>query len=713
MKLRRKLAMLLASTIVVASVPIMTMAASTSYVTKVVTAPVGSEFETTLVIDVKDRTTATTHQVLYLDLTGAKLDEDKYGTFILPTNIVDIEMNGDKNLKIYLNETVLNEKIYIPIFGRELSDGEVKITIDGAETKAIDDALLVVGIGSDAKVVVAGQSPTQIEKQGEIATITISEPFKNVLNGKDIILTLENSNYEFIDAGKVVPGWGFIDEIGFSAKINSKDNRQIIVTVPSNLNNEAMGKIKLEGIKVNCLNQNIGNEEIKVTVSGENIQEATLVVAENTYEGENIKFNDIRFKQALIDRKVDVNGDNQISEKEMLEITSLNLSNYNISNIEEIGYAKNLKTLWLSHNEIQDIVSLADLDKLMFLDISYNKLKDISNLPENIYELLDIRHNYISLEEDSLSRMKINHLISIGSRVDYTPQIGTVTPSTPSSSSGGGGASTTQLTIEQRINKLSKTEKQNISKRFEEELPYTRLSDTLLLNQFKELTNNKFTDKELQAILDKPESLKELGIDINVISKEITLVPIKDVVFNDVSQEHWANSSIRKAAELGLVSGMPEGTFEPSSPLQIADTFTFLDRVLLLNDVVEMKLSKSIVEKYITNKEHWAFYNMASIGSNLSEETLVAIAKLEDDMISRELLAQILYELTDGKLKVVKEAVKFEDVQQSPYQKAIKYCIETGLLNGVSQNKMSPQKALTRAELMAVLIRLNELLKVN
>lgn len=710
MKLRKKLAMLLASTIIVASVPIMTIAASTSYVSKVVTGPVGSELETTLVVDVKDMTTATTHQVIYLDLTGAKFNEDKYGAFILPTNIVNIEMYGDKTLKICLNETILREKIYIPIFIRESEEGEMSIAIDGDGTKAIDNATVIVAKVSDAKVVVAGQSPTQIEKQGEIATITISEPFKNVLNGKDIILTLEDSDYEFIDAGKVIADWGFTDEIGFSAKIKSKDNRQIIVTVPSNLNNEAVGRIKFEGIKVNCLNQDIGSEKIKVTVSGENIQEATLVVAENTYEGKNIEFNDIRFKQALIDRKVDVNGDNQISEKEMLEITSLNLSNYNISNIEEIEYAKNLKTLWLSHNEIQDIVSLAELDKLTFLDISYNKLKDINRLPENIYQLLDIRHNYINLDEDSLSRMKINHLISIGSRVDYTPQIGTVTPS---SSSGGGGASTTQLTIEQRINKLSDTEKQNISKRFKEELPYTRLSDTLLLNQFKKLTNNKFTDKELQAILDKPESLKELGIDINVISKEIILVPINDVVFKDVSEEHWANSSIRKATELGLVAGMPDGTFEPSSPLQIVDTFTFLDRVLLLNDVVEMKLSKSIVEKYITNKEHWAFYNMASIGSKLSEETLGAITKLEDDMISRELLAQILYELTDGKLKVVKEAIEFQNVQQSPYQEAIKYCIETGLLNGVSQNKMLPQKALTRAELMAVLIRLNELLKVN
>lgn len=284
-----------------------------------------------------------------------------------------------------------------------------------------------------------------------------------------------------------------------------------------------------------------------------------------------------------------------------------------------------------------------------------------------------------------------------------------------SSGSGGGGGTIPSVSqnIEQIVSKLSETEKKDIAKRFNEALPYTRLSGVLSLNQLKELTNNKFTDKELQAILDKPDSLKELGIDINAISQKIALIPIKDAIFNDVSQEHWANSSIRKAADLGLVAGMPNGTFEPSSPLQVADTFTFLDRVLLLNGVTEMKLSKSIVEKYITNKEHWAFYNMASIGSKLSEETLVAITELKDDMISRQLLAQVLYEITDGKLKVVKEAVEFEDVQQSPYQKAIRYCIETGLLNGVSQKKMLPQKALTRAELMTVLIRLNEVLKVN
>ncbi|HHX61048.1 MAG TPA: hypothetical protein GX707_10110 [Epulopiscium sp.] len=60
--------------------------------------------------------------------------------------------------------------------------------------------------------------------------------------------------------------------------------------------------------------------------------------------------------------------------------------------------------------------------------------------------------------------------------------------------------------------------------------------------------------------------------------------------------------------------------FAPNSPLQVTDTFTFLDRVLLLNGATEMRLPRSVVEKYITNKEHWAFANMASVASKLCVE---------------------------------------------------------------------------------------------
>lgn len=80
------------------------------------------------------------------------------------------------------------------------------------------------------------------------------------------------------------------------------------------------------------------------------------------------------------------------------------------------------------------------------------------------------------------------------------------------------------------------------------------------------------------------------------------------------------------------------------------------------------------------------------IGFKLSPNTLKIISQLDDKPLTRELLAQVLFEITEGKLQEVKEVPTFTDLQSSAYQEAINYCVAAGLLNGTSENTMSPQK---------------------
>ena len=279
-----------------------------------------------------------------------------------------------------------------------------------------------------------------------------------------------------------------------------------------------------------------------------------------------------------------------------------------------------------------------------------------------------------------------------------------------SSNSGSTSPTSRPSTVEQIIDKLSEEEKEIILRKFKEDMPYTSLNVGLTLEQLKVFTNNKFSAKEIQEILNNLELLRMLGIEENMLSDQIILKKVKNASFADVSKTHWAHNSIKSAAGLGLVAGMPDGIFAPSAPLQVADTFAFLDRVLLFNGITQMKLPRSTVEKYIIDKEHWAFASMASIGSKLTEETLITINQLETQPIARALLAQVLYEITDGKLETKKQSINFTDAQTSPYIKGIDYCVTTGLLIGTSETTMSPDKELTRAELMAVLIRLDDLL---
>ncbi|MBE6034937.1 MAG: S-layer homology domain-containing protein [Clostridiales bacterium] len=260
------------------------------------------------------------------------------------------------------------------------------------------------------------------------------------------------------------------------------------------------------------------------------------------------------------------------------------------------------------------------------------------------------------------------------------------------------------------LDKLSNSEKQSIIAKFKDYTPYTCLEGKLSITQLKELTNNKLTDKQLQEVIENPKLLNEFGIDLNKLSSSIHLTPLKDVKFLDLGEKHWAYKYVKEASETGFVMGLPDGTFAPNQYLQAEDTFTFLNRVLVLNGKTQMKNSRSTVEKYITDK-NWAFANVASIYSKLNENTIKNISSLEQQPITRDLLAQVLYEVTNGELKKVKDEQKFIDIDESKYKDAINYCVATGLLTGMSNDTMNPKKPVTRAELMAILIRLNEAIK--
>lgn len=292
----------------------------------------------------------------------------------------------------------------------------------------------------------------------------------------------------------------------------------------------------------------------------------------------------------------------------------------------------------------------------------------------------------------------------------YTVNVTRAASESSDSSNSSNTTKPVEVTAAQAIEKLTTTQKEKIAEKFEEEAPYTSLGG-LTIDQLDHLTEGKFTKDQLKEMLTKPEILKALGIDIEALSTSITLNATEDATFTDVQPTHWANESIKEAAKLGLVVGNPDGSFAPSEVLKVSDTFTFLDRLLLLHGVTDMKLSRSTVEKYMTNQEHWAFYSMASIGSKLSEATLEAVAGLGEQAVSRELLAQVIYEITDGKLERTEMDMKFSDMAQSPYEEALIYCVETGVLNGVGDGIMVPGKDLTRAELMTVLVRLDGLLK--
>ena len=280
-------------------------------------------------------------------------------------------------------------------------------------------------------------------------------------------------------------------------------------------------------------------------------------------------------------------------------------------------------------------------------------------------------------------------------------------------STGGDSSDTTQTTSStssnsflNAYNNLSTSKQEEITQKLSKYMPYTLLQTSQDLKWLDELTGSIFTKEQLKALLTDPKALEKMGITLNYV----TLTPIKEMNFKDVANTHWAYGNIEKALQLGLARGMDEENFAPNQALGVADAFTFLDRVLLLNGQMKTKLSRDIVSQYWTDKTNWSYAHKMSIGSKLSEKTLKEVAALQEKPLSRELFAQVLYEITEGKLEIVNEITTFTDIEESPYKEAIVYCNQVGLLKGMNNGKMAPDKTLTRAEMMIVLSKLNELL---
>ncbi|KZS40559.1 hypothetical protein AWE51_06310 [Aquimarina aggregata] len=117
-----------------------------------------------------------------------------------------------------------------------------------------------------------------------------------------------------------------------------------------------------------------------------------------TAYAQNIPFNDINFKNALLNHArvtIDTNGDNQISFEEAENTTFLRIDNANISDLSEIKHFINLGYLSVSINNLTSIDISQNL-KLRELHISQNKLTSIDVSKHLLLKHLNIGYNQLT-----------------------------------------------------------------------------------------------------------------------------------------------------------------------------------------------------------------------------------------------------------------------------------------------------------------------------
>lgn len=270
---------------------------------------------------------------------------------------------------------------------------------------------------------------------------------------------------------------------------------------------------------------------------------------------------------------------------------------------------------------------------------------------------------------------------------------------------------TSGLTIEQILNSLTVIQREQIYSRLKQQLPYTALSYELTEEKLKIATGTLFSDDQIKEMIKKPDYLKTLGIGDNSLVHIITLTNNEGVIYSDIGDEDEGKTAIEEAISLGILKSTPEGVFNPDENVTIETMFEYLDKVLLLNNITDMKLSRSNLELYYKNISLVTYPHIGSIASKLQITTNSQIGEKKiGDNLTRQELAQVIYEVTEGKLGTSGTNINIEDIGDTAYENALRYCANTGILT-VENNCITPSQTVTRREAIQSIIAMNKCIK--
>lgn len=192
--------------------------------------------------------------------------------------------------------------------------------------------------------------------------------------------------------------------------------------------------------------------------------------------------------------------------------------------------------------------------------------------------------------------------------------------------------------------------------------------------------------------------------------------------FTDMPKEHWAYNAVCKMQEKNILSGYPDGTFQPGKNITLGEFATIFTKFFRISpdnksnfftDVSDSHWAKNNVEavrRYIEP-------NYNSIAESLNYYEYFNEAGIVADMpVTREIVIYSLYNIFgyDESIYVEGEEKElFADYKDILYPKVVCIAYKNGVISGENVNGkvyINPQRYITRAEISAMF---NNLLGTN
>ena len=183
--------------------------------------------------------------------------------------------------------------------------------------------------------------------------------------------------------------------------------------------------------------------------------------------------------------------------------------------------------------------------------------------------------------------------------------------------------------------------------------------------------------------------------------------------FNDVKESDWFYDAVAEAASNGIVNGISDTVYEPNGTLTRAMFATMLHRYAG-EPIVDYAIPYTDIEDdaWYTEAVRWAASE--GIVKGLDDKTFAP-----DAPITREQMAAMIYRYAQLKGEGFTGSQIFPldytdsaDVSEYAYE-AMCWNTMNGIISGMGDNTLSPKTNSTRAQVAAVIVRLDKILKKN
>lgn len=168
---------------------------------------------------------------------------------------------------------------------------------------------------------------------------------------------------------------------------------------------------------------------------------------------------------------------------------------------------------------------------------------------------------------------------------------------------------------------------------------------------------------------------------------------------------HWAEASIQEFVDMGITRGYPDGTFRPDAPISRAEFLALVARAFDLKVGPEDTPFPDVTPQDWFRPEVSAAKAAGIVGGYPDGRFM------PQKPVTRVEIVAMVIRAAQNSLLETKEARSFPDVDPNSWMaEPVTRGVKTGIVSGYDDGRFYPEKGASRAEAVAILIRvLNEL----